>query len=91
MSQPKALKAALDAEGEEALELHKTKFAGRPAFEAVATQQVPLRDGTQAQAHSKAYFVPVKKDVLEVVFTTLDDGRQDPSVHTMIGSFKTLR
>ena len=92
ISQPKAVKAELEApEVFQDVEVHKTKVAGRRALEAHATFEVNSPDGTRIRVHSTSYLVPAKKELLQIVFSTLEDGRQDPTVQTMVDNFKFLR
>jgi hypothetical protein len=93
ISQPKAVKAGVEAQAGnlEGIEVRKTKVDGRRSLELVATQETSLRDGTSSRVYSTSYFVPAKKDVLQIVFTTLQDGREDPTVRTMIDSVNLLR
>ena len=92
ISQPKAVKAGLEAlETFQDIEVTKTKFAGRRALGVHATFDVNSPEGTSVRVHSTSYLVAAKKGVLQIVFSTLEDGRQDPTVQTMVDNFKFVR
>jgi hypothetical protein len=92
ITQPKAVEAQLKSLGPlENVEVHQTKVAGRRALEAFATLDVNSPDGALLHAYSRSFLVPVKKGLLQIVFTTQDDGRQNATVQTMIDSFNLLR
>jgi len=68
-----------------AVEVTKTTVAGVPAVQALTTNDV----GTTT-VYSTAYYVLGKKGLLQIAFSTGEDGAQDLTVQTMIRSLKLL-
>jgi hypothetical protein len=68
------------------VEVKKTRVAGVRAVEAAGTFAIGA-----TTVHSTSYFVLGKSGLLQITFSGLEDGRQDPTVQTMIGSLKLLR
>lgn len=74
------------------IETKPMSVAGSAGIEAAYQFQVNVPEGGAApRLHGTAYAVLGRKGGLLVVFTALEDGRQDPTTQTMIHSLKLLR
>jgi cytochrome oxidase Cu insertion factor (SCO1/SenC/PrrC family) len=82
---PEAARAALQDFMPNA-EAKKTRVAGVRAVETAGTFAIGA-----TTIHSTSYFVFGKNGLLQITFSGLEDGRQDPTVQTMISSLKLLR
>ena len=82
---PEAAKAALKSFIPD-VEAKKTKVAGVRAVETAGTLAVG-----STTVHSTSYFVLGKNGLIQITFSGLADGRQDPTVQTMMGSLKLAR
>jgi hypothetical protein len=66
------------------LVVSKTTVAGTHALVGAGTLTLNRPDGTPASVHETVYLVPSDVGVLEVTFSTADDGLQNAQVQTMI-------
>jgi hypothetical protein len=84
------IRGGLEAEGITEVETNMTSVADVEAVEAASQEDVNYPQGTLT-LHITAYALLGNKGGLAIVFTGLDDGRQDPTVQTMVQSVKLLR
>jgi hypothetical protein len=84
------VRQGLNAQGLSEVETRTTNIADVEGVEAASQQDVNTPQGTLT-LHTTEYAVLDDKGGLILVFTGLDDGRQDPTVQTMIQSLKLLR
>ena len=94
LSQPTQVESALRSElaalKPTDLEVVKTKVGGKPSLRSTATLTVATPDGTPINAYSTSYFVPTKKGVLQLTFSTGGDPDQDETVQSMVDTVKVF-
>src|SRR5262249_52304056 len=84
------IRGELNGEGFPEVETNMTNVADVEAVEAASQQDVNYAQGTLT-LHMTVYALLGDKGGIAIIFTGLDDGRQDPTVQTMIQSLKLLR
>ena len=90
LSQPllvkNGLQTALSAMKPSDLDVVKVNVGGKRSLVSTAKLTLASPDGTPVVAYSTSYFVPTKKGVVQVTFSTGTDGMHDETVQTMVDS-----
>ena len=70
------------------LDAHKVKIAGVGAVEADAILKINAADGTPITAYATIYFLPTKKGVVDIDYTSVTPQSSDTTLHTMVKSIR---
>jgi hypothetical protein len=93
VNQPANVEAALKSSlGSAASSLiaHKVKLAGVAAVEADAVLNVNAADGTPFTAYATIYFLPTKKGVIDVDYTSATAPSDDTTLQTIVHNLRSL-
>ena len=93
VQQPRSVVAALKAQLGSTFSVqgaHKVRVAGVAALEADYTAQLDNANGTPTTAYASAYFLPTKKGVIVLEFTSATPPSIDNTLQVMVHSLKML-